>query len=177
MVVLPSSQGRNLLVADWADTVLLLPKEEQLPPTFEGSCHGDAEACFKVGFPRRVVRIGRTFDFRVPSNGHTMRGEEIHPVSLAVFPFYVAAEHPVPVADGMKVFLLHPPPRLVWVSAAYPPPESMVDGIIDGGKGLLACHMSVIGRPSPNNRVELHYQVTGGRLRIHLNDSCYAGQV
>jgi hypothetical protein len=122
MVIIPSSQGRNLLVADWADTVLLLPKEQQLPPTFEGSCHGHAEACFKVEFPRRVVWIGRAFDFRVSSNGHTMRVEEIDPASFAVFPFYVAAEDPLPVADDMKVFLLHPPPRLVGVSAAYPPP-------------------------------------------------------
>ena len=71
---------------------------------------------------------------------------------------------------ALKVFLLHPPPRLVWVPAAYPTPEGMIDGIIDGGKGLLACHMSVIGRPSPDERVELLYQVSGGRLRVCLDD-------
>jgi hypothetical protein len=50
-----------------------------------------------------------------------MRVEEMHPVLFAAFPFYVATENPLPVADDMKVFLFHPPPRLVWVSAAYPP--------------------------------------------------------
>jgi hypothetical protein len=46
----------------------------------------------------------------------------------------------------------------------------MIDGIIDGGKRLLACHMVVIGRPSTDHRVELIYQVSSGRLRVRLDD-------
>src|SRR5262249_17776895 len=57
MMVVPSCQCGDLLVADRTETVLVFPQVQQLPSAFEGVCHLHAEACFKIHFPLGVVRV------------------------------------------------------------------------------------------------------------------------
>ena len=57
VMVVPSGESGDLLVANRTETVLLLPQVEQLPSAFEGVCHLHAEAFFEVHFPLGVIRV------------------------------------------------------------------------------------------------------------------------
>jgi hypothetical protein len=56
MMVMPSRQSGDLLVADRTETLLLFPQIQQLPSTFQGLYHFHAEAFFEVHFPWRVLK-------------------------------------------------------------------------------------------------------------------------
>ena len=85
MMVMPSRQMCNCLTTDRTAALLFLPPIQQLPPTLQGVCHGDAEAVFKVDFPSRVIRICRTFNFRMSFDLHPSSREQLHPLSPTVF--------------------------------------------------------------------------------------------
>src|SRR5688500_4529000 len=126
MVLIPAREVGNFLGADRTDAILLLPKVEKVPPSFEGACHLHAETGLEVGLPCRVVRISLSFDLGVALNGYGVGVEELDALYFPFLAFEGAAKHPLSVADGLKVFILHPPPRLLRVSAPYPTPEGMV---------------------------------------------------
>ena len=69
-MALPSSLLGHQLVADWAETVLLLPEIEEPLFPFEGCLHVSVETPFKVDFPLGVIWIGFLLDFDVPFNWH-----------------------------------------------------------------------------------------------------------
>ena len=56
MMVVPSCQLGDLLMAHGAETLLLFPQGQQLPPAFEVVCHLHAEAFLEVHFPWGVVQ-------------------------------------------------------------------------------------------------------------------------
>src|ERR671922_1437925 len=70
MMVVPSCESGDLLVADRTETVLVFPQGQQLPSAFEGVCHLHAEAFFEVHFPLGVIRVRCPFDLDMPLNGH-----------------------------------------------------------------------------------------------------------
>lgn len=63
VVIVPASEFGDFLVADRAEAVLFFPEAEELPSLSEVVCHLETQAFFKVGFPSRVIGIGRPFDF------------------------------------------------------------------------------------------------------------------
>jgi hypothetical protein len=69
VMVVPSCEFGDFLVANGAKTVLFFPEAEELSPLSEVVCHLEAQAFLKVGFPSRVIGIGRPFDFPVSLNG------------------------------------------------------------------------------------------------------------
>src|SRR6266511_1522310 len=70
VMVVPSRQLGDFLVAQRADTPLFFPDLQQLPSSAEFVCHFEAQALFKVDFPRRVIRIGWPLDFCMPLDRH-----------------------------------------------------------------------------------------------------------
>ena len=70
VMVVPSGESGDLLVANRTETVLLLPQVEQLPSAFEGVCHLHAEAFFEVHFPLGVIRVRCPLNLDMPLNGH-----------------------------------------------------------------------------------------------------------
>ena len=107
-MVVPSGEFGDFLVADGTNTVLLLPQVKQLPPTLEVFCHFQAKTLFKVDFPGRVIGVRCPFDFDVPFNGHTGDVEQLDLAGFPVFVLDLAAEDPLAITDGSKVFLFYP---------------------------------------------------------------------
>jgi len=70
MMVVPSRESGDLLVANRTETVLVFPQVQQLPATFEGVRHLHAKACFEIHRPLGVIRVGCAFDFDMPLNRH-----------------------------------------------------------------------------------------------------------
>src|SRR5258708_38192804 len=66
VMVMPSRQLGDFLVADGADTVLFFPQVKQLSSLSEVVSHFEAKSFLKIDFPIRVIGIGITFDFRMP---------------------------------------------------------------------------------------------------------------
>ena len=105
---MPPGEFGDFLVTDWTNTVLLLPQVKQLSPTLKVFCHFQAETFFKVDFPGRVIGVRIPFDFDVPFNGHTGDVEQLDLAGFSVFVFDLAAEYPLAMTNGMKVFLFYP---------------------------------------------------------------------
>src|SRR6516164_6159817 len=107
---------------------------------------------------------------------HTRCGEEIDGLPRAFASGYLASEHPIPSADRLKVFLFHPAFGLLGMSPLRPLPQSPKDRVVHFRQGLLAAHMPVIVGPAPDDRVELHNQVSGSGLTARLDDGSDFGQ-
>ena len=70
MMVVPSGESGDLLVAPRTEPVLVFPQVQQLPSALEGMCHLHAEACFEVHFPLGIIRVRCPFDLDMPLNRH-----------------------------------------------------------------------------------------------------------
>src|SRR5688572_5824566 len=101
MMVMPSRRLCNCLTTDRTAALLFLPQIQQLPPPLQGVCHGDAEALFKVDFPSRVIRICRTFNFRMSLDRHPSSREQLHLLCPTVSSRSFSTEHPVSIADDL----------------------------------------------------------------------------
>ena len=68
MVVVPTREFGDLLVADGAEAVLFFPEAKQLSPTFQVIYHLHAEAFFEVEFPLRVIGVRIAFNLGTSFN-------------------------------------------------------------------------------------------------------------
>jgi len=96
--------------------------------------------------------------------------EELDVPCSSILFLYFPAEHPVPLSNGMKVFILYPSSRFLRVSSFGPLPQCSEDRIIHFHKGLFARYVPVIVCPTPDFGIELHYQIPGCRLSISLDE-------
>jgi hypothetical protein len=170
-MVVPSGHFGDLLVTDWADAVLLFPKPNELSASAQGGHHLDAKAPFKVDLPRAVIGVGPPVDFDVAFNWD--RCGRAQPFGL---PLVRARKHPVVVAVGREVFLLHPSTGFSWVASLHPAPERAGDRVIYGAKDDFADDMPVEGSPSLNERVEQVDQASGIKGIVRLNDPSDLGK-
>src|SRR5919202_2888826 len=76
VMVVPSRQRGDLLVAHRAYASLFFPEPDQLPAAYQGVGHLYTSAVLEVLFPVRVVGVGGSLDFDMPFDGHTCCGEE-----------------------------------------------------------------------------------------------------
>ena len=67
-MVMPSRHFGDLLLTDWAETTLFLPKVEQLPPMLHVLFHFEVQALLEGGFPLWVVGIRLLSDLDIPLN-------------------------------------------------------------------------------------------------------------
>ena len=83
---------------------------------------------------------------------------------------YFAAKHPMLSSDGMEVFVFDPSFGFLRVSSFGPLPQSVKDGVIHFHKSPLTGYMPVVVGPPPDNRVELHDQMSGCSLCVGFYD-------
>lgn len=166
---MPSRQLGDPLLADRTAPVLVLPQRQQFPSSVQVARHGHAEAVLKVDFPRGIKRIRGPFDLRVSCDRHTGRCEQFEAVDPPRCIAPVPTEHPVPIADDVKVLVFNPSARLVRVPAFRPVPQGAEEGVVHRGEGLFTAHMAMIVCPPSDQRIELRDQVCWGRLRVGPN--------
>src|SRR5436309_740469 len=65
MMAVPSRNLGDLLVTNWAEPILLFPEIDEPLFPFVGIHHLHVQALFIVGFPRGIVWISFSTDFRV----------------------------------------------------------------------------------------------------------------
>jgi hypothetical protein len=73
MMVMPSREFGDLLVADGTDSLLFHPEVAQRPPVPQVVHHLYAQAFLEVHFPFWIVRIGLSLDFDMPPDRRTFR--------------------------------------------------------------------------------------------------------
>src|SRR5919199_3695121 len=108
VMVVPSRQLGDFLVAHRADTLLFFPQVQQLPSSAQFVCHFEAKALFKVDFPYRIIRIGWPSDFSMPFDRHRCGLEQPDRSRRVVRTGYLAAKHPVVATECAQVVLLDP---------------------------------------------------------------------
>ena len=89
-MALPSGFPGHHLVADGAETVLLLPEIEEPLFSFEGCLQVGVVTLFKVDFPLRIVWVGFTLDLDMPFDGHVAGFRQIAGLFIDL-----AVEHPL----------------------------------------------------------------------------------
>ncbi len=164
-MAVPSGDLGDLLVADWAESSLFFPEGMQPVFPFEGCCHLNVEAFFKVAFPCRVIRVGFPLNFHVSSDRHVRSTCEVMRLLINS-----AEKDPVVSLDGGEVFLRFPCFRFSSVSSVHPSPDGLIDHCINGTKGFFADDMPMIGRPTSNDRVEFRDQFPGRQGFVCLHD-------
>ena len=167
---MPSRQLCDQLLTHRTATALLAPQRQQLAPPVQVIGHGDAEALFKVDFPRGIKRICCPSDFRVAFDEHTGSREQFESVGPTRCIAPLPTEHPVTLPDDVKVLIFDPSARLVWMPAFRPLPQGAEERVVYRREGLFTAHMAVIVRPPPDQRIELRNQIFRFSLRIHTNE-------
>ena len=147
VMTVPACYLGDLLVADWTEAVLLLPKGEELAFSAEIGFHVDIEPFFKVLFPAWVIRIGLVENFVVPFDFDTTCTEKFY-FSDPLFIYKSSEEYPVSVAAGFEVFLLDPSLSLGGMSSFCPSPQCLEDCIAYLVEGFAAHHVPVIVHPT-----------------------------
>ncbi len=170
MVVVPSCEFGDLLLADRTETVLFFPEGAQLSFPFEIVHHLDAEAFFEVLFPSGIVGVRFSFNFHMSFDGDICRVEETI-FYEAIFSCDSPVEYPILPVDGFKVTFLNPLFGFVGVSPSRPSPQRLKDRMADSGKGNFTHNMLMIVCPSPNKGVQLDNQIACCRLFVGL-DKC-----
>ena len=122
VMAMPSCEGGNLLVADRTETLLFSPEMEQLSSAFQLAGHLESQTLLKVLLPGRVIRIGFPMNFDVALDLDLGRTPQAPLEGFAIAAFGLAAEHPVPLLDVMKVLLFYPWLWLLRMPAACPSP-------------------------------------------------------
>ena len=170
MVVVPSCEFGDLLLADRTHSFLLFPQSDEPSFPLEIVDHLNAEAFFKVLFPSGIVGVGFSLDFHMSLDRDICRVKEII-FDEAFFGCDGSVEDPILSIDGFKVSLFHPLFGLVGVSPFRPPPQGTEDGMADSGEGDFTHDVLVIVCPSPNKGVQLDNQIACCRLFVGL-DKC-----
>ena len=161
---MPSSNLGDLLVADRAEAVLLLPEMAEPSSPFESGFHLHVEAFFKICFPSRVVGIGFLPDFRLPLNADRRSSEQSNHFHLSFFALEDACEDPTVWPFIGKVFVFHPSARFVSMSSACPFPNRLEDGMVNGFVDRRTHHVAMIECPPTDLWVEFRYQIPCGQV-------------
>src|SRR5216684_2725388 len=121
-MAMPSGDLRDLLVADWAKSFLLLPEPVQPVFSFERGLHADIETFLKVAFPCWIVWVGFSLDFDVSYDRHVVGSGKV-PYLFAL----CSEKYPVIASAGFEVFLRFPCVGFTRVSSVNPSPECLID--------------------------------------------------
>ena len=171
VMTVPSLDLGDRLGADGTDAPLFLPEMEQLPFPGEVGLHLDAKALFEVDLPGGIVWIGSCFNLSMPFDRHLRRREEPDWSGLALLVAVFPGEDPPAIALRAEVLILDPGLVLFGMPSPCPLPQDLEDGGVYGAKGFLTGVVSVIGSPSPDNRIEQTDQVFDLCLLVGLDDS------
>src|SRR6266700_1105941 len=167
---MPSRFFGDFLVTDWTFSFLPSPESNQLSPVEPALKPLESNPFIKVGFVGWVIRISLPLDKPMPPNGGGGCFLEVDGQSFPFLSFYFSGKHPFSFANNVKVFIFHPSSPFGRVPSLCPLPQRLEDRAIHFVEGSLACHMSVIQGPSPNNRVQLNDELSCWGLFVFLHD-------
>ena len=114
-----------------------------------------ANAVLKISVPFGIEWVSITFYFDVTDYCSITGVYQRYYIAI----FVLAAKDPVSHASGHEVFLLDPSGTLVGMASFRPLPQHYPYLVIQRGKGSLGNCMAMIIRPSPNDGVQLLYQI------------------
>src|SRR5262245_63385164 len=106
----------------------------------------------------------------MPSDRHVPCPTKREFVHVPMFPHACPHEGPPAAVSHAKVFRRHPPAGLLRMPPCGPRPQSLEDRCVHVVEGDLADHVAVIVGPSPDDGVELGYQMPSGGLLVRLHD-------
>ena len=155
-MAVPSTDLGDLLVADWAESSLLFPEREQPAFSLERCLHANIESLLKVAFPCEVVWIGLSPNLDMSNNRHGVGSGEMP----GVLPLR-SEKYPIIASAGFEVFLRLPCFGFMGMSSVNPSLEGLIDRLIYRAKDFLTHDMSVIVRPTPDDRIEFRDQFSG----------------
>src|SRR5258708_4338534 len=138
VMVMPSRDLGDFLLAHRTDPFLFFPEMSQLPSSRQVVCHFDAEALFKVHFPGRVKGVCFTLDRGMSLDFHIEGSPHMDQLLVSFLIFNFSGEHPVPRSNCREIFPFHPGGAFAWLSPPGPPPQFFEDCAIHGVKGLAA---------------------------------------
>src|SRR5713101_3324386 len=95
MMVMPSCDLGDFLLAHRAYPVLFLPQMSQLSSSRQVPCHFDAEAFLKVHLPCRVKGVRFTMDDGMPLDFHIRCSSQMDQLLVSFLIFNLYGEHPV----------------------------------------------------------------------------------
>src|SRR5215472_16967678 len=75
VMVVPSRDLCDLLLANGTDPLLLFPEVQQFPSSLQIVSHPDPQALLKVDFAFRIVGVGVSFNLGMPFDGERGRVE------------------------------------------------------------------------------------------------------
>src|SRR5258708_18389706 len=150
---MPATLFRDFLVADGTPPFLLVPESDELSSLEPALEPLESHSFVEVGFVGWIVRVGFPLDQAVSLDACLCCVDEVNCQGLPFPSLYLPSEHPLPLTNGMKVFLFHPSPPFLRMPPLCPLPEEFKDSMIHEIKGSLARHMPVIQGPPPNDRV------------------------
>src|SRR6266568_5997542 len=108
VMVMPSRDLGNFLLAHRTYPVLFLPEMPQLPSSRQVLCHFDAEALFKIHFPYRVKGIGIPVDEGMSLDFHIHRSSDVDEFLVSLLILNFSGEHPVVRAVCGEILLFYP---------------------------------------------------------------------
>jgi hypothetical protein len=111
------------------------------------------------------------FDLCMPFDRHLRRREEPDGSGIALRVDVLPGEDPPAIALRVEVLLLDPGLVLFEMPSPCPLPQDLEDGGVHGAKGCLPGVVSVIGRPSPDHRIEQTEQVFDLCLLVGLDNT------
>src|SRR6266849_8737116 len=147
VMVVPTRQSGDLLMADRAKTLLMFPEVQQLPSALQVVCHLHAYACFKVHFPLGIVRVCRPFDLHMPLDRHVSCTTERDFLRLPVVAHACPHEGPLPSVSRLEIFLRDPAARFLWMPPCGPGPQRLEDRCVHFDEDRLADHVAMIVGP------------------------------
>ncbi len=149
VMVVPSGDLGDFLLAQRTNTMLFFPEAEQLSSTPQVIRHLNVQTMFKVHFPAWVERVGFCFYLDV---GCEVRGSRPDERPSLVIKFTL--ECPVAVFNGFEVFGSDPFFPFVGMPSFGPPPECLKDGLVYLMKSVAAGDMLMIVGPSLDDWIE-----------------------
>ena len=156
-MTLPAGLVSDLFLADRTSSPLSAPQEEQLVFPSQDSGHLGIKPLLEVTFPLGIVWVGRRSDLDVAHDGEFGRLEEMDSAVTTVLVPHPTGKSPILT----KVFGPYPAGALVVVSPFRPSPDCLEYLVVCSAEGSLADHVTVVVCPSSDDRIELHYQVSG----------------
>ena len=127
---IPSRRFRDLLVADRAFSLLLIPKVDELPISLPLLRHLYFKAVLEVLLPIGIIGIGFSAYFGMSLNWGQTEIVQPHCLRLCVSSLDNSAEYPVPVTLGVKIFLSYPVTGFVWMPSSRPSPQYPEDEMV-----------------------------------------------
>src|SRR5262245_11663680 len=158
---LPALPQRQRLTTHQTVPVLLQPKVTRRSTTRQGVGHLSGPPLLEVQLPGRIVGVGVTADFHVPTDRDRPGPEQENAPMAAVRVRYGAPKCPAAIARLGEVLPPHPGRRLVPVPPPCPTPQFLQDHIVYAYERPWASSMPVGLCPAGKLRVQPPDQLPG----------------